>query len=182
MRGNVKSKLVIKRFFFGVSIDLGSCINFHRQASDAGRSVSPTSDGGNASDDRTDFKGKTKAKGKKAGKISLPFLLSFSDSATQLLPFILADESDFTLKRKRVLRVISPWYTTGLIYIVSLNHPIFLPTRNQKRVRCPVCFQTYYGPFVLWSLSSFQGSPVARVKADPDSSGLPGNVGISISS
>ena len=78
---------------------------------------------------------------------------------------------------------ISPWYTTGLIYIVSLNHPIFLPTRNQKRVRCPVCFQTYYGPFVLWSFLSFpfsQGSPVARVKADSDSSGLPGNVSISL--
>lgn len=74
---------------------------------------------------------------------------------------------------------------TGLIYVVSLNHPIFLPTRNQKRVRCPVCFQTYYGPFVLWSLPSLpfsQGSPVARVKADPDSSGLPGNVNIPISS
>ena len=76
-------------------------------------------------------------------------------------------------------------YTTGLIYINSLNRPKFLPTRNQKRVRCPVCFQTYYGPFVLRSFPSFpfpQGSPVARVKADPDSSGLPGNVSISTSS
>ena len=56
---------------------------FYRQASDAGRSVSPASEGGNASDDRTDFKGKAKAKGKRAGEVSLPFLLSFSDSATQ---------------------------------------------------------------------------------------------------
>ena len=42
-------------------------MHFRRQASDAGRSASPASDGGNASDDRTDFKGKGKGKGKRAG-------------------------------------------------------------------------------------------------------------------
>lgn len=57
-------------------------MHFCRQPSDAGRSVSPASDAGNVSDDRTDFKGKAKAKGKRAGEISLPFLLSYSDSAT----------------------------------------------------------------------------------------------------
>jgi hypothetical protein len=127
-------------------------VHFRRQPSDAGRSVSPASDAGNASDDRTDFKGKTKAKGKRAGEVSS---LSFCHIPTQQPTTIyLADESDFTLKRKRVLGIISPWYTTGLIFIVSLNHPIFLPTRNQKRVRCPVCFRTYCRPFVLRSLHS----------------------------
>ena len=56
-------------------------MHFRRQASDAGRSASPASEGGNASEDRTDFKGKAKAKGKRAGEVSLPFLLPFSDSA-----------------------------------------------------------------------------------------------------
>ena len=55
-------------------------MHFRRQASDAGRSASPASDGGNASDDRTDFKGKTKAKGKKAGEGS-PFFPFVADSA-----------------------------------------------------------------------------------------------------
>lgn len=59
-------------------------MNFRRQASDAGRSASPASDGGNASDDRTDFKGKAKSKGKKAGEVSLPFPLSFPPSNQQL--------------------------------------------------------------------------------------------------
>ncbi|KAF8807211.1 hypothetical protein BYT27DRAFT_7137717 [Phlegmacium glaucopus] len=86
-----------------------------KQASDAGRSASPASDGGNASDDRTDLKGKAKAKGKKT-----------------------ADESDFTLKRKRP------------------ESPQISPNKKSKK-------------------GKVFGSPVARVKADPDSSGLPGN-------
>jgi hypothetical protein len=52
-------------------------MHFRRQASDAGRSASPASDGGNASDDRTDFKGKGKGKGKRAGRVFLPFLVIF---------------------------------------------------------------------------------------------------------
>lgn len=74
---------------------------FYRQASDAGRSASPASDGGNASDERTDLRGKTKAKGKKTGEGLLPFISSFSDSTTNVV-----DESDFTLKRKRVFEII----------------------------------------------------------------------------
>lgn len=61
-------------------------MHFRRQASDAGRSASPASDGGNVSDDRTDFKGKTKAKGKKASKDYLPLLLS--PTQQQQKPFI----------------------------------------------------------------------------------------------
>ena len=81
-------------------------MHFRRQASDAGRSASPASDGGNASDDRTDFKGKAKAKGKKAGE---SFLLSLCRRLSNQQPFTyIADESDYTLKRKRVLEVISP--------------------------------------------------------------------------
>ncbi|KAJ3498027.1 hypothetical protein NLJ89_g10273 [Agrocybe chaxingu] len=78
------------------------------QASDAGRSASPGSDGGNVSDDKS--KGKWKAKAKKP-----------------------ADESEYNLKRKR----ISP---------------------NKKAKKGKV-----------------SGSPVSRVKADPDLSGLPSN-------
>ena len=59
-------------------------MHFRRQASDAGRSASPASDGGNASDDRTDFKGKAKAKGKKAGEIFLSFLFAISRLANEL--------------------------------------------------------------------------------------------------
>ena len=73
--GKCQVKVSHYKISLRVSINLGSYVYFHRQASDAGRSVSPPSDGGNASDDRTDFKGKTKAKGKRAGEISLPFLL-----------------------------------------------------------------------------------------------------------
>lgn len=65
------------------------------------------------------------------------------------------------------------------MHVVSLNHPRFLLTRSQKRIRCRVCYRTCYVSFILWSLH-FQGSPVARVKADPDSSGLPGLVSTSL--
>jgi hypothetical protein len=83
-------------------------VDFGRPASDAGRSASPASDGGNASDDRTDSKGKSKGKGKKAGEGSLPFL-----AATQLMTNYIADEGDFTLKRKRVLEFIFPGIRLG---------------------------------------------------------------------
>ncbi|KDR84781.1 hypothetical protein GALMADRAFT_289033 [Galerina marginata CBS 339.88] len=84
-----------------------------KQPSEAGRSASPMSDAGNMSDDRTNGngKGKGKAKGKKT-----------------------ADESDFTLKRKRP------------------GSPQISPNKKSKK-----------------------GSPVMRVKADPDLSGLPTN-------
>ncbi|KAF8971546.1 hypothetical protein BDZ97DRAFT_1936716 [Flammula alnicola] len=85
--------------------------------SDAGRSASPMSDAGHASDDKVNGngKGKGKAKGKKA-----------------------ADESDFTLKRKRP------------------DSPQISPNKKAKKGKP-------------------SGSPVSRVKAHPDLSGLPTN-------
>ncbi|CAA7264718.1 unnamed protein product [Cyclocybe aegerita] len=84
-----------------------------KQASDAGRSASPGSDGGNVSDDKS--KGKAKAKSKKP-----------------------ADESEFNLKRKRP------------------TSPQISPNKKAKK-------------------GKVSGSPVSRVKADPDLSGLPSN-------
>ncbi|KJA25977.1 hypothetical protein HYPSUDRAFT_64202 [Hypholoma sublateritium FD-334 SS-4] len=84
-----------------------------KPASDAGRSASPLSDAGYASDDA---KGATKGKGKpKAAK---------------------GDEADFALKRKR------------------LGSPQISPNKKVKKGKP-------------------SGSPVSRVKADPDPSGLP---------
>ncbi|KAF8203266.1 hypothetical protein BJ912DRAFT_350274 [Pholiota molesta] len=84
--------------------------------SDAGRSASPVSDAGQASDDmKANGKGKAKAKGKKP-----------------------SDEGDFSLKRKRP------------------GSPQISPNKKAKKGKA-------------------SGSPVSRVKADPDSSGLPTN-------
>lgn len=87
-----------------------------KPASDPGRSPSPGSDGGNISDERSNnAKGKGKAKGKKA-----------------------ADESDFSLKRKRP------------------TSPQTSPNKRSKKGKA-------------------SGSPVSRVKADPDLVGMPSN-------
>ncbi|KAF9480469.1 hypothetical protein BDN70DRAFT_905784 [Pholiota conissans] len=84
--------------------------------SDPGRSVSPMSDAGQASDDmKANGKSKSKAKGKKP-----------------------SDEGDFSLKRKRP------------------DSPQISPNKKAKKGKP-------------------SGSPVSRVKADPDLSGLPTN-------
>jgi hypothetical protein len=72
-------------------------MHFRRQVLDAGRSASPASDGlgGNASDDRTDFKGNAKAKEKRAGEVFSLFFCHFPTH--QPTTIYLADESDFTL-------------------------------------------------------------------------------------
>ncbi|KIM48414.1 hypothetical protein M413DRAFT_230934 [Hebeloma cylindrosporum] len=86
-----------------------------RPPSETGRSVSPISDAGNASDSNGNGKGKGKAKGKKAG-----------------------DESSFSLKRKRP------------------GSPQVSPNKKAKKGKT-------------------LASPVSRVRADPDLSGLPSN-------
>lgn len=73
-----------------------------RPSSDAGRSVSPPSDTGNASEDNTKLKGKGKSKVKRVGE--------FKNCLVRALEFLLkhlpSDEADFTLKRKRVRHTI----------------------------------------------------------------------------
>lgn len=76
VRGNVKPKSVITRFL-SVQVSIWVLCLFLRQASDAGRSASPASDGGNTSDDKTGLRGKTKAKGKKTGEALFPSFRHF---------------------------------------------------------------------------------------------------------
>jgi hypothetical protein len=62
VRGNAKAKFVVSQLLSGFRTLL---THDHRPPSEAGRSVSPVSDAGNASD--SNGKGKGKVKGKKAG-------------------------------------------------------------------------------------------------------------------
>jgi hypothetical protein len=121
-------------------------VHFRRQASDAGRSVSPASDAGNASDDRTDFKGKAKAKGKRAGEVSPS--LSFCHFPTQQPTTIyLADESDFTLKRKRVLKNYFPLVYNWLNLYCQPESPHISPNKKSKKGKVSGMFLN-----LLWAI------------------------------
>ncbi|PPQ90465.1 hypothetical protein CVT25_014983 [Psilocybe cyanescens] len=109
-----------------------------KQSSEGGRSASPMSDAGYISEDKGNANGKNKGKGK--GKK-------------------LADEGDFTLKRKR------------------LGSPTISPNKKPKKGKASgTLYLALYSLFTFIVIySTFLGSPVSRVKADPDLSGLPTN-------
>lgn len=89
-----------------------------------------------------------------------------------------ADESEFSLKRKRVNIFVFHSPIKTLMFLAHLP-PIISQqkVKERKGFRFAACFLS---PSVILMLRVHSGSPVSRVKADPDL-GMPSNVSSSTS-
>jgi len=139
------------------------------------------SDAGNISEERpiANTKGKGKAKGKKASAFSFPLLpfAYFRISLTCIFWGISADESDYTLKRKRVIQFLFRFiYVIHLQFYCQLGSPQISPIKKTKKAK--TSGKSFSILYILWFLLILfpPGSPVSRVKAAPDTTGVPTNV------